>query len=321
MELANDWAAALSRELPTAQSDWLNGWLSTSLPFSFTYNGNASSTFSNNWDFEAKPIKTTDAFTLKQLRWTDPQTKLEVVCELKRFSDFPAVEWVLKFKNAGAEDTPVIQDVQALSLSLQGSQQNAGYTVYAAEGGRTAPDDLMPIVWKSKPIADGDTLSLGGSTSSNNHLPFWNIETPDHRGVMVGVGWTGFWQSDMVVQGPHMQAQAGMTKTHFVLHPNEQVRSPRILLVFWEGKHRHGHNMLRQVLYKHYLHQVKGEPQKPLVTVNTCFTYHGRGGYLLEATEKTLRPLVRYRKRPVQPVWWESVSARRRVEPSDAGGG
>ncbi len=84
-----------------------------------------------------------------------------------------------------------------------------------------------------------------------------------------------------------------MTKTHYVLHPNEQVRSPRILLVLWEGQRLHGHNMLRQVLYKHYLHPVKGEPhQKPLASVNTCFTYHGNGGYLTQATEKTLVPLI-----------------------------
>jgi alpha-galactosidase len=71
------------------------------------------------------------------------------------------------------------------------------------------------------------------------------------------------------------------------------VRSPRVLLVFWEGQHTHGSNMLRQVLYKHYLHSNKGKTgQEPLVSVNFCFTHHNAGGYLTDATEQTLKPLV-----------------------------
>lgn len=290
MDLAREWVTALSRS--GGPAEWLDGWLSSSVPFSFACAGKDSGSFLSAWTFEVKPVEATGAWECRRLCWTNRRTKLEVVCELKQYSQFPAVEWVLTFKNGGTEDTPVIEDVQALSLSLQHGRDGGAYTVHGAEGGRSLPDDMMPFAWQSSEGSDGGTFQLGGSTSSNKHLPFWNIETPENRGVMVGIGWTGHWQAKMAVTNNHMLAQAGMNATHFILHPNEQVRSPRVLLVFWEGQRLHGHNMLRQLLHQQYVHPVKGEPQKPLATVNTCFTYHGRGGYLTQATVETLLPLV-----------------------------
>ena len=67
-----------------------------------------------------------------------------------------------------------------------------------------------------------------------------------------------------------------------------------MLLVFWNGQRLHGNNMLRRLLYEHYLPRLPGgKPHEPLVSVNTCFTYHGGGGYLEAVTEKSLSALVR----------------------------
>ena len=130
-------------------------------------------------------------------------------------------------------------------------------------------------------------------SSSNQELPFFNIETPENRGVLVGFGWTGVWQSEFTVSGNQLEARAGMSMTRFVMHPGEKLRGPRVLLVFWNGQRLHGHNMLRQVLYEHYIPKLPGgKRHMPLVTVNTCFTYHGGGGYLEAVTEKTLLALV-----------------------------
>ena len=101
------------------------------------------------------------------------------------------------------------------------------------------------------------------------------------------------WQAEFAASGSQLEAKAGMTATQFLLHPGERVRGPRVLLVFWDGQRLHGHNMLRHVLYEHYLPRLPdGKPHQPLVSVNTCFTYHGGGGYLEEVTEQTLSALV-----------------------------
>ena len=125
--------------------------------------------------------------------------------------------------------------------------------------------------------------------SSNHELPFFNIESPEGRGVLVGLGWTGNWLAQFTGAGTQLEAQAGMPLTSFRLHPGEKVRGPRVLLVFWNGQRLHGNNMLRRVLYEHYLPRLPGgKPHEPLVSVNTCFTYHGGGGYLEAVTEKSL---------------------------------
>ena len=132
-----------------------------------------------------------------------------------------------------------------------------------------------------------------GGFSSNEQLPFFNIETPENRGVLLGLGWTGNWRADFTASGSELEVKAAMPGTHFRLHPGEQVRGPRVLLVFWNGQCLHGHNMLRHVIYEHYLPRMPdGKPHQPLVSVNTCFTYHGNGGYLEKVNEQTLSALV-----------------------------
>ena len=51
--------------------------------------------------------------------WTDPRTGLQVEWQVTRFADFPAVDWVLWLSNTGSADTPVIENLQALDLSLR----------------------------------------------------------------------------------------------------------------------------------------------------------------------------------------------------------
>ncbi len=135
--------------------------------------------------------------------------------------------------------------------------------------------------------------------SSKNHLPVFHLATPEKRGVLVGVGWSGQWLARMAVHDSELHAEVGMKETRLKLHPAEKIRAIRILLVFWEGERLHGHNMLRRTLYNHYLPRLDGQPQKPLVSVNTCFTYHGKGGYLYsgEKTFNTDRTLHRNRRR------------------------
>lgn len=137
------------------------------------------------------------------------------------------------------------------------------------------------------------SVGLGGDfPSSNRHLPFLSVETPERRGVAIGVGGSGNWLARMRVEGNGMQVKAGLKETNLVLNPGESIRSPRILVVLWEGQRLHGQNMLRQVLYRHYVPKMKGEPQKPLVSVNVCFTYDGKGGFLHQATEETASAIV-----------------------------
>jgi alpha-galactosidase len=218
-----------------------------------------------------------------------------------------SVVFALAVRGGPEFNTPVLRGGQApvkIDLDLRGTKEvfltvgdagdGPGFdyadwadAVFTLQGGRTVRLDELAR-------AGFDTVKLGSEwSSSNQDLPFFNIETPEGRGVLVGFGWTGNWRAELTGSGAQLAARAGMPATHFLLHPGEKVRGPRVLLVFWNGPCLHGHNMLRRVIYEHYLPRLPGgKPHQPLVTVNTCFTYHSYGGYLGQATEKSLLALI-----------------------------
>ena len=59
------------------------------------------------------------------VNYTDPQTGLRVTVRVRRFADFPALEWVLEFENRGRSDTPALEDVLPLDASTRPSPRSA----------------------------------------------------------------------------------------------------------------------------------------------------------------------------------------------------
>ncbi len=118
LDIVENWVMDLSDNKSTTQVRWIDGWLASSTPFTFTYDGKHSDSFLSGWDFEARQIETTDAFELRRLRWSDPRTRLEIACELKQFTDLPAVECLVTFENKGPSDTPIIENIQSLRLRM-----------------------------------------------------------------------------------------------------------------------------------------------------------------------------------------------------------
>ena len=288
MATANQWrTVAFSNAQP--RTDWVADWISGAFPFHFTYNSQDSTVLFQKWQFQRSTAGDRD-----QLVWDDSATGLRVTWSTRSFSDYPAQEWLLEFENRGESDTPIIEDVQALDLRLKG-MPGEPYSVHAVNGGRSLPDDMIPFT-RQIPSPDGwhRELVLGDDyPSSNRHLPFFNIETPGHKGVIVGIGWSGCWLARISAEKTSVWARAGLSKSHFILRPGEVVRSPRILALFWEGERLHGSNEFRRLLHQHYTPKLRGDLDEPLVSVNTCFTYHGKGGFLHQATEETLVPLIK----------------------------
>lgn len=302
LRLAEQWFQAIR---PTGEGQlpsqtWLDGWLSTSLPFSFAYGGKPIDSLLPGWRFREGNTQHDSAGQRNEIIWSDPAGGLQLRWELKCFAAYPAVEWLLWFENVGSKDTLVIEDIQDLSLNLTHSKQGEPYIVHGAHGGRYKRDDWWPIsaylpsnIGRTPRYEDGTQIEFGGAyPSSRRNLPFINIETPENRGCVLAVGWTGNWTGHLKVDKERLTARAGLKETHFVLHPGERVRTSRILVLLWEGKRLHAHNMLRSILHKHYIPALRRKPQEPMVSVNACFTYNGKGGFLTEANQKNLVPLV-----------------------------
>ena len=64
-----------------------------------------------------------------------------------------------------------------------------------------------------------------------------------------------------------------------MLHPGETIRTPRMLLVSWDGDDPlRGHNLLRRLLLDHYVPRLHGELALPPLTHNTWFMFNTGNG-------------------------------------------
>ena len=181
----------------------------------------------------------------------------EVRVEAIRYHDFPAVEWVLNFKNGGEADTPILEEILPLDASLPLTETSA--TLHYSKGALCCIDDFAPV---EKPLGpkEGVHLQPGGGRSSSEILPFFNIESGS-KGVVTGIGWTGEWGATFSRENENsLRLQAGMALTHLKLHPGEAIRTPSILMLFWEGDRIRGNNLLRRFILAHHRPQPNGEP-------------------------------------------------------------
>jgi alpha-galactosidase len=238
---------------------------SPDLPFSFVYGGQLSSKLVPSWTFTETPATLDANRTQHVYRYVDPASHLELRAEAIVYQDYPAVEWVLFFKNTGSAETPILEQVQALDLFLtaNGTSTAAGtaadYTLHSARGSTAEATDFEPV---DRHLAPGNKLSLepGGGRSSDGVLPLFNVEQPDGNGVAIAVGWSGAWKASFARdQGNGLAVQAGMDLTHLKLLAGEEIRTPRMLLVFWVRNRLHGQNLLRRIILSHYTPTKNGQ--------------------------------------------------------------
>ena len=89
------------------------------LPFSFLYDGKASSELLNTWQIKSETKKLDQNRTQYHHIWKDNQTGLEVRCVSVEYWDYPVVEWTVYIKNAGTTNTPILKDIQGLDAAFQ----------------------------------------------------------------------------------------------------------------------------------------------------------------------------------------------------------
>jgi len=228
-------------------------------PFSFVYDGKPSAEFIDRWGFTSG-IQNLGDKTVKTVVYTDPATRLRITLVSMIYKDYPAVEWVARFRNEGRADSPVISDVLACSTELP-DLPDGPMTLYRARGSSAGRSDFAPI---QDVLGEAGEVRFGpsaGRSSDSAALPFFNM-AGQGRGVMAAVGWSGRWKAAVKRTGARsLSLEAGMEKTNFKLHPGEEVRTPSIALLFWKGTDRMaGHNLFRRFILAHHSPRPGGKP-------------------------------------------------------------
>jgi alpha-galactosidase len=258
--------------------------------FSFIFDGRPSTEFLNAWRTERKTERVDGDRSCSITSWTDAASGLRVTWTATRYSDFPAAEWVLHLENTGKTDTPIIENVQALDLTLRTPLDDSpAYRLHRTNGAPTNPTDFEVFV-EALGSHHGGWLGGGGGRSSNKDFPFFRIDTG--QGVLlVAVGWSGQWAANLSCPDDKvLRVTAGLELTHFCLHPGEKVRTPRMLLLQWLGDPAEAHAQIRQLIYKHYAATRAGQKPLPTPFCNTCFTRGG--GWLNECNAENQISLI-----------------------------
>ncbi len=275
-------------------------------PFSFVFGGQPSAVFLSRWNFKQDVNILDDRRTEQISTYTDPQTGLVIRCLCTVYSDYPAVEWVLKIKNTSAAKTPIIENIRAID-SAWNFPAPGSFILHRALGSDCQPNDFAPVDEKLEPGRGIDFGALEGRSSGRGALPFFNLEAPG-GGIVVGIGWTGQWQAAVQRDpGGVIRLAAGMARGRFTLYPGEEVRTPSVALLFWSGNDRlAGHNLFRRFVLRHHTPQKQGQP----VTLPLASSAGNGGPFPCNenscTTERySIATAYRYEQFAIAPeVWW-----------------
>ncbi len=250
--------------------EWLNtAWASASggqpdsasLPFSFVLDDTSSSTLLSRWKIATDPETSAQGKQVKIYRFTDPESKLEIACEVTTFEQYPAVDMVLHITNRGTDDSGILENVCVLDHAFHRvADEKREFILRHSRGSRADEFDFFATDELLSPQAQ---YALGGhgGRPSDYDLPFMNLSWGS-GGAVLAVGWSGQWRATFQRDSQRgLTVKTGMEYMHLRLHPGESIRTPRMLLVFWEGENMlRGHNLFRQLILAHYSPRIDGQP-------------------------------------------------------------
>jgi alpha-galactosidase len=223
------------------------------IPLSFILGGKSSRDFLSAWKCSFSDSSASDRI-IHKIKWTKPDGTFEVRCRLIEYINHPAVEWKLFFKNTGSQNSPVLEKVLPLdanvsqSVSLVPSQSRQIPVIHCSKGSNLSDLEFMPVT-EYLDLEQSYHIKSHIGRSSESFLPFWNLEYRG-SGLVTALGWSGDWEADFSYpEKNHAIMKAGMSNINLFLKPGEEISSPSVCLLYWEGNEAlRGHNLFRRYM-------------------------------------------------------------------------
>ena len=239
--------------------------------FSFTYGGKSSTELLADWLPKHDMRKLAGRRTEYTSTWTDLETGLVVRCVAVTYRDYPVTEWTLYFRNTGTEDTPILENIRALDATWRRGPE-CEFLLHHAVGSPANGSDYGPLETRLTP---GSTkrISAAGGRPTNSDLSYFNLQR-GAEGVIIAVGWPGQWAAEFVRDNERgLRIRAGQELTHFKLLPGEEVRSPLVALLFWEGDRIESQNTWRRWMMAHSMPKPGGKLPPPQFVASSSRAY------------------------------------------------
>jgi alpha-galactosidase len=270
-------------------------------PFSFVYGGKSSSELLKTWEVARTSQEIDSQRVQHTITYRDPATHLVLRCIGVEYRDFPTVEWTLYFKNAGQDETPILENIQALDMRF--TRVGYGeYLLHNAVGSDCTIRDYEPLETPLPPKSQKRIGAARGRPTSSD-WSYFNLETPTGEGVIAAVGWPGQWSSLWTRDdGVGLRLQAGQELTHFKLLPGEEVRSPLIVLQFYRGPWLRAQNIWRRWMMAHNLPRPNGKLPQPELFGCSSYLFDN----MVQANEQNQIEFIRRYLEEKIPIghWW-----------------
>ena len=248
------------------------------LPISFVYGQQASDDLLAAWPKKTAKRKLDAARTEHTFTWTDPRTGLAVRCVAVEYSDFPVAEWTVFFTNTGPANTAILENIQALDARFE-LKEEGDFVLHGNKGDWCAPQSYEPYELVLKPKSSTRFSPDGGRpTNGPKGWPYYNLQTPG-GGLIFAIGWPGQWACSFERDKERgLRIIAGQQVTHLYLKPGEEIRTPLIAALFWQGTDPvRAQNLWRRWFMAHNIPRLNGQPPPPLLQMQ-CYRTFEKGG-------------------------------------------
>lgn len=230
-------------------------------PFSFTYDGDPSSTLLSTWTRTDSTDTSVSGQTTHTATWNEGTGGLVVRWIVTEFDGYANLRWHVEFEWTGTTGTsPTLADVLALDLTVEGAS-GSGWQIHTGTGSHQNIRDFEPL---SVGLADAThrlfTTHQGRATSFEvlpdtsgsfikNGWPYFSVDWGT-TGIIAAVGWQGQWAfeaarsgTDVVLRAGQVQLDEGNNGDHIddlelieaYLLPGETIRTPMVVVQPWSS--------------------------------------------------------------------------------------
>ena len=193
------------------------------------------------------------------VEYIDAPTNTKFTLEATLYADFPTVDYVIWIENTSdKENTPIVNNWNAIDsvIKITPRYYGRGYDFTTSEGCVSLPSshDFMPY---TRYMSSGGnervyTCGYGQFAPSAEGWPYFDV-FGENCGVMLAIGWSGLWEAGFTgLWSQKFRIRAKQWYLNTLLMPKEKIRSPRIVLTYYEGDNDYGHNVFRKLLVEHY---------------------------------------------------------------------
>lgn len=266
------------------------------------------------FDYAGKPAQADDSFArvtvagsqrdtaraaVASRTMTAPDGRLQIRLDDKTYKGFPAEEYAVQVSNLSqTEPTEIISNFRSLSLSLGLPESGQAVRLHVLRGSTGKPTDFIPETLVIEAGSE-QVLATTCGRSSNDYIPFLELNLDDQHGYLFAIGWTGSWKAQFKNTGTTVEVELGMERTHFRLLPGETVRQPSVLVFARQNQTRREFKTLvhRFMLENKVPRDSKGQVIPPILAV-------GSGGG--NKTQRMMADILRYcldNKLPFDTYW------------------